>query len=170
VNLYRHQPHLRRHSDTEQREVEESPHLFPQRGSFPPARPVGIACVIFATAFFLVTFSSANLTPPARAFSHQSRAAGAAVFHDKGCEHCHGVDGTGTDRGPELSTIGKRWHKDRIAQQILRGGGGMPPFGAALQPDEVKQLVDYLSAKRKAPKSAKPPAAAKPPSNDDSGL
>lgn len=118
---------------------------------------------------FLAVFIFTGLTPTAHAFSKQSRAAGAAVFHDKGCEHCHGVDGLGSDRGPALSTIGKRWKRDRIEQQIVNGGGGMPPFGTALQPDEVKQLVDYLSAKRRSPKAAMPPVPAKTPS-DDAGV
>jgi mono/diheme cytochrome c family protein len=109
-----------------------------------------------------------GIATPVHAFSKQTRAAGAVVFRDKGCEHCHGVDGIGTDRGPDLSTIGKRWHKDRIERQIRDGGGGMPPFGDALQPDEVKDLVDYLSAKRRASKTFNPPAAPKAPS-DDSG-
>jgi hypothetical protein len=33
----------------------------------------------------------------------------------------------------------------------------MPAFGDVLQPDEVKDLVDFLHAKRKAPKN--PPVA-----------
>jgi mono/diheme cytochrome c family protein len=139
---------------------EEPPNLATPRRPIPSRRATGIAAVILSTAFCLALFTSAWLTPPARAFSKQSRAAGAAVFHDKGCEHCHGLDGIGSDRGPDLSTVGKRWKKNRIAQQIVNGGGGMPPFGTALRPDEVKQLVDYLSAKRKSPKAAKPPVAA----------
>jgi mono/diheme cytochrome c family protein len=132
---------------------------------------VGTASAVLA-ACCLALLCGARITPPAHAFSNHSRAAGAAVFHDKGCEHCHGVDGIGTDRGPDLSTVGKRWHKDRIAKQIVNGGGGMPPFGNILQPDEVKQLVDYLHAKRKAPITPTPnprPAPPKPPA-DDSGL
>jgi mono/diheme cytochrome c family protein len=114
-------------------------------------RAVGVAAAMLATASFAFV-ASARFTTAAHASSRQSRAAGAAVFHNKGCEHCHGLDGIGTDRGPELSTIGKRWHKDRIEQQIRNGGGGMPPFGAILQADEIKALVDYLGAKRKTPK------------------
>jgi hypothetical protein len=30
----------------------------------------------------------------------------------------------------------------------------MPPFRDVLQPDEIKDLVDFLHAKRKAPKNA----------------
>lgn len=108
---------------------------------------------------------------PVLAFSKQSREAGAATFHEKGCEHCHGVDGIGTDRGPDLSGIGKRWHKDQIERQIREGGGGMPPFGEALNTDEVRSLVDFLAGKRKAlhlqPKPA--PKPADKPVADDSG-
>jgi mono/diheme cytochrome c family protein len=113
------------------------------------------------------SFGILGIATPVHAFSKQTRAAGAATFHDKGCEHCHGVDGIGTDRGPDLSGIGKRWHKDRIERQIREGGGGMPPFGEALQPDEIKDLVDYLSAKRRAPKTPRPPASP-PASPEDS--
>jgi mono/diheme cytochrome c family protein len=56
----------------------------------------------------------------------------------------------GTERAPDLSTVGKRKKRPQIEQQILHGGNGMPAFGAVLQPDEVQLLVDYLSAKRKA--------------------
>jgi mono/diheme cytochrome c family protein len=136
-----------------------------------------LRCAAAPTAGIAITLIAAlipisrrlEIVPPVHAFSKQTRQAGAVTFHDKGCEHCHGVDGAGSDRGPELFTIGKRWKADRIERQIREGGGGMPPFGDALQPDEVKDLVDYLSAKRKAPKTVKPPVAAKSPS-DDSGL
>lgn len=111
---------------------------------------------------------------PVHASSKQAVAAGAVVFHDKGCQHCHGEDLTGTDRGPDLSAVGKKWHKDRIEQQIRKGGDGMPAFGDLLQPDEIKSLVDFLSAKKKpAAKSGKtpaaPPAPVAKPSSDDSG-
>jgi len=164
VNPNRRHPVIRRHSDPERREGEESPHLARPRRRITASRAAGALALLFCLAIFCIPL----LVPPARAFSNQTRAAGAAAFHDKGCEHCHGVDGVGTDRGPDLSTIGKRWHKDRIERQIREGGGGMPPFGDALQPDEVKDLVDYLSAKRKALKAPAPPAAPKAPS-DDSG-
>lgn len=136
------------------------------------------ACGVIALGVLLAAWPGSQ-QEPVQAASRKAQAIGAAVFHDKGCQHCHGDDATGSDRGPDLSTIGKRWHKDRIAQQIRDGGGGMPAFGDVLQPDEVKSLVDYLSAKRKAARrpaganggSADPsrtPAVSKPAS-DDSG-
>ena len=68
------------------------------------------------------------------------------------------MDGQGGDLGPDLTTIGKRWKKQRIEQQIHDGGAAMPAFGKTLQPDEIKDLVDYLHAKRKAPKVPLAPA------------
>ena len=107
-----------------------------------------------------------------QASSKQGREAGAVLFHEKGCEHCHGVDGVGTDRAPALTTIGKRRKKAQIEQQIEKGGNGMPAYGKVLQPDEIKWLVEFLHAKRKAPKKqamtvapAAPAAAAHPASD-----
>jgi len=127
----------------------------------------GVAITLIAS--LIPVLGTLGIATPVHAFSKQTRSAGAATFHDKGCEHCHGVDGIGTDRGPDLSTIGKRWKKDRIEKQIREGGGGMPPFGDALQQDEVKDLVDYLSAKRKSPATSRPSAVPQA-SAADSGL
>jgi len=101
-------------------------------------------------------------TPVVHAYSGDSKKAGAALFHEKGCEHCHGANGRGGDLGPDLSTVGKRLNKEKIEHQIHNGGAAMPAFGDVLQPDEVKDLVDFLHAKRKAPKN--PPTATQIPS------
>jgi mono/diheme cytochrome c family protein len=90
--------------------------------------------------------------PRASAASDADRAAGAELFKQNGCEHCHGVDGIGTDRGPSLRTIGKRMHKDQIEHQIREGGKQMPPFQDVLNDEQVRQLVDYLAHNKKAPK------------------
>lgn len=91
-----------------------------------------------------------------RAASKADRAAGAVLFRKTGCEQCHGVDGIGTDRGPSLTTVGKRLKKDRIRRQILEGGKQMPAFGDVLTADETRKLVDYLAHKKKAPRPAPP--------------
>ena len=78
------------------------------------------------------------------------------LFHAEGCEHCHVVDGRGGDLGPDLSIVGKRRNKQQIEHQIHDGGAAMPAFADVLQPDEMKDLVDYLHAKRKAPKTTTP--------------
>jgi mono/diheme cytochrome c family protein len=92
--------------------------------------------------------------PVVYAYSSKTQHSGAILFHEKGCEHCHGANGRGGDLGPDLSTVGKRLSKQKIEHQIHDGGAAMPAFGDVLQPDEVKDLVDFLHAKRKAPKSS----------------
>ena len=95
---------------------------------------------------------------PAHAASKALREQGATVFHEKGCEHCHGVDGIGTDKGPDLSGVGRYLHKPEIEKQIHDGGKEMPAFGDALTNEEIQQLVEYLAVKKK--KVKKPVSAA----------
>jgi mono/diheme cytochrome c family protein len=85
------------------------------------------------------------------------------LFHEKGCEHCHGVNGQGGELGPDLSLVGRRLNKAQIEHQIHYGGAAMPAFAEVLQPDEVKDLVDFLHAKRKAPKKVVHPVQAATP-------
>lgn len=130
----------------------------------------GIIARIIAGACFVVlviTFSRSLAQPPApivHAYTSESKKSGAALFHERGCEHCHGVDGRGGELGPDLSTVGKRLKKQQIDQQIRKGGAAMPAFGDVLQPDEIKDLVNFLHAKRKAPKHSASPAGASSPS------
>jgi mono/diheme cytochrome c family protein len=118
----------------------------------------GIIARIITGACFVVsviTFSRSLAQPPApivHAYTSESKKSGATLFHERGCEHCHGIDGRGGELGPDLSTVGKRLKNQQIEQQIRKGGAAMPAFGDVLQPDEIKDLVDFLHAKRKAPK------------------
>jgi mono/diheme cytochrome c family protein len=90
-----------------------------------------------------------GLPADAHASARADRGLGAALFHERGCEHCHGVDGVGTERGPDLSGVGRLLHKPDIEKQIRDGGKSMPAFGDSLSNDEVQQLVAYLAAKKK---------------------
>jgi mono/diheme cytochrome c family protein len=101
--------------------------------------------------------------PIVHAYAGDGKKSGAALFHEKGCEHCHGVDGRGGELGPDLSTVGKRLNKEKIGHQIHDGGAAMPAFGDVLQPDEIRDLVDFLRAKRKAQKQTGLPAGASSP-------
>jgi len=89
--------------------------------------------------------------------------AGAILFRDKGCAHCHGAGGTGGKKGPDLSGIrtDKLWTPDKITHQILNGGQKMPPFSDSLTDAEIAQLVAYLRAKHRPipPPSASPAPA-----------
>ena len=69
---------------------------------------------------------------------------GARLFHDKGCEYCHTVDGYGGHRGPELSTVADRLGPTEMIIRIANGGVNMPAFAGMLTPDEVDRLVAFL--------------------------
>jgi mono/diheme cytochrome c family protein len=123
----------------------------------------GHASVSFAIGRLLLAFAAVSLVAgsyslysdsAAQASSKAKREQGAELFHQKGCEHCHGVDGIGTERAPSLSGVGRILRKPEIARQIHDGGKQMPAFGEALTDDEVQELVAYLAAKKK--KAAKP--------------
>jgi mono/diheme cytochrome c family protein len=116
---------------------------------------------VFAAICLAAGLDSFFPAPAAHAASKAIRRQGAALFHEKGCEHCHGFDGIGTERAPNLSGVGRILHKPEIARQIHDGGKQMPAFGGTLTDDEVKQLVEYLAAKKK--KVAKPATAASVP-------
>ena len=109
-------------------------------------------CLVLAGCFARRTAAPAQASP---AGLHVV-ATGAVLFHEKGCEHCHGANFAGVvDKGPSLLTVGKKLKKDAIAKQIHDGGQEMPAFGDALQPDEISVLVDMLARKKKAPKGVR---------------
>jgi mono/diheme cytochrome c family protein len=113
----------------------------------------------------LVLLASSAIQCPVTAVHASSVdiASGTILFHEKGCEHCHGVDGVGIpNKGPSLFTVGKRLKKNAIARQIHDGGDSMPAFGESLQPDEITALVDMLSKKKKMPKSVHTPGSSTP--------
>lgn len=76
-----------------------------------------------------------------------SKAEGARLFAASGCVHCHGATGEGTDSGPSLREVRRKLKPVQIERQITEGGGEMPAFGTALNPEQVKVLVVFLRAK-----------------------
>lgn len=94
---------------------------------------------------------------PAAAFADK-KAQGAELYATRGCAHCHGDDGQGTDKAPGLRDLRKKLSADRMRDQIVHGGQGMPAFGDSLKDDEVEELVSFLRAK----KWISPPAVVHP--------
>jgi mono/diheme cytochrome c family protein len=87
--------------------------------------------------------------------------AGALLFRDKGCVHCHGVGGVGTKKAPSLVDIrkNKQWTPEKMTSQILNGGKKMPPFADSLSDQEVAQIIAYLRAKHRPVPPPLPPTA-----------
>lgn len=109
------------------------------------------ATLVLPGALLLALWSAPG-APPVQASSRDAREAGAVLFHERGCEYCHGVNGVGSEKGPDLSTIGKRLKSEQIQGQIVHGGNGMPAFGEALTPIETADLVEFLHNKRSPPR------------------
>jgi mono/diheme cytochrome c family protein len=121
-------------------------------------RPKSLLSVALGSALLLFAGFLVQQPPTPVHAAGPDLPSGAALFHEKGCEHCHGLNGVGiSGKGPSLLTVGKRLKKDAIEKQIHDGGQNMPAFGDSLQPDEITALVDMLSKQKKAPKHLPPP-------------
>jgi len=118
-----------------------------------------LSCALVLFAGYAAHISPVQVHATSRA-STADLPSGAVLFHEKGCEHCHGVNGVGIPgKAPSLLTVGKRLKKDAIEKQIHDGGQNMPPFGDALQPDEIAALVSMLAKQKKAPRHLPPPVS-----------
>ncbi|MGA7858359.1 MAG: cytochrome c [Terracidiphilus sp.] len=112
-----------------------------------------VLALMFASFASLPTFAASN--------KKADEMAGAVLFRDKGCAHCHGEGGIGGKKGPPLVDIRKKkeWTPEKMTNQILNGGQKMPPFADSLTDAEVAQLVDYLRAKHRPVLPPAPPPA-----------
>lgn len=82
------------------------------------------------------------------AVSSSDNVTGAVLYVERGCVHCHGPDGSGSGRGPDLSDVGRHRSKAQLERQIREGGKGMPRFGDTLQTDAIESLAEWLTTKR----------------------
>ena len=75
-------------------------------------------------------------------------APGLTIFREKGCDHCHGSNLEGTEKGPNLTGVGRRLSRLEISHQIHFGGGNMPPFGDVIDAADLARLTRFLSQQR----------------------
>ena len=73
---------------------------------------------------------------------------GARLFHVKGCEFCHAVEGYGGRRGPDLSDVAARMKPDEITARITNGGPNMPAYVRTLTPAQVRSVMAFLSTRK----------------------
>jgi mono/diheme cytochrome c family protein len=106
---------------------------------------------LMRTSFVAAIVVLAALPTNAISGSNAAEQAGAILFRDKGCAHCHGDGGIGTKKAPALTGLrkDKEWTPARINSQILNGGQKMPPFSESLTDEEIAQLIAYLRAKHR---------------------
>jgi ubiquinol-cytochrome c reductase cytochrome b subunit len=134
--------------------------VFSNRGERSPRRrPWAVAIVIAAVMMIGVLWTAgarapwspdfnAPALPDSLATANPQVRRGAQLFHERGCENCHAIAGFGGERGPDLTTVGDRLTTDQMIIRIMNGGTNMPPFAAALKPDELDALVAFLHSRR----------------------
>jgi mono/diheme cytochrome c family protein len=104
-----------------------------------------------ASLFFALLFAAVPAHGLSGVKGKAAEMAGASLFRDKGCAHCHGEAGAGGKKGPSLTGLrkDKLWPANKLTAQIVNGGQKMPPFAESLSDEEAAQLVAYLRAKHK---------------------
>jgi cytochrome c oxidase cbb3-type subunit III len=109
-----------------------------------PRRAVSILLVTVAMSF-PVSLHAQRATGPKRSEPSPGAAQGRVLF-TMNCSACHGADGHGGERGPDLAASEVQRLSDRDLTRIIQhgvAGMGMPAF-SALAPADVKVLVSYL--------------------------
>jgi mono/diheme cytochrome c family protein len=71
---------------------------------------------------------------------------GEQIFTTVGCSGCHSTDGHGSMGGdaPALAGNGDLADANKIINQILNGGGGMPAFSGQLSNDQIAAVANYI--------------------------
>ncbi len=115
-----------------------------------------LAILTFVSALAITLAAFAADMPHSRKADEQ---AGAFLFQQQDCAHCHGPEGIGGKKAPPLTNMHKNkvWTSEKITRQILNGGLKMPPFGDSLTDPQVAQLVAYLTTKHKPKPPPVPP-------------
>ena len=96
------------------------------------------------------------LQTPAVSAHADRKLEGAKLFATRGCAHCHGANGEGTDSGPSLRDIQKRLNAKQIKHQIVFGGQAMPAFGDTLDHEQIDNLAVFLRSNQWPATSATP--------------
>lgn len=93
---------------------------------------------------WVMEFRAERLPPPEGASATVRE--GARLFHERGCQHCHAVDGVGGEYGPSLDDVMKRLPPGIVTVRIVQGFGDMPAYRGTLSHEEVHAIMAYLQA------------------------
>jgi ubiquinol-cytochrome c reductase cytochrome b subunit len=142
----------------------------------PSRRPVAVlAVVVIYTVLGALTYEGATSpwSPQMTAWSGEPvpedlvrdssplQLQGALMFQNKDCRNCHALQGSGGQRGPDLTAVGTRLTRDQLIDQISNGtpgGGNMPAYGKQISPAEMTALVAFLADLRPGDAPAAEPA------------
>jgi ubiquinol-cytochrome c reductase cytochrome b subunit len=147
------------------------PVLWNEGERHPSRRPWAVAAVLMIVLTIVGFWIEGSIAPWSPRFDAQPLSAalvgttsppvvtGAQLFHDKGCEFCHTVDGKGGLRGPDLTDVAHRLSINDIRIRIANGGGNMPSFAGVLTHDELDSLVAFLESRVTLPRAETSKAA-----------
>jgi ubiquinol-cytochrome c reductase cytochrome b subunit len=135
------------------------PLVFNRGQRAPSRRPWAVASIVIIVASvgalwlegerspWSPDFNAAKLSPMQVGSTSTEVSNGALLFHDRGCEYCHTVAGTGGRRGPDLTSVAERLTEQQITLRILNGGYNMPSFAGSLKPADLTSLVAFLKSR-----------------------
>jgi ubiquinol-cytochrome c reductase cytochrome b subunit len=135
------------------------PVLWNKGERHPSRRPWAVAAVLMIVLSIVAFWIEGSIAPWSPKFDAQPLSAalvgttslpivtGAQLFHDKGCEFCHTVDGQGGMRGPDLTDVAHRLTVNDLRVKIANGGGNMPSFAGLLTHDDLDNLVAFLESR-----------------------
>jgi ubiquinol-cytochrome c reductase cytochrome b subunit len=139
------------------------PVLWNKGERHPSRRPWAVAAVLMIVLSIVAFWIEGSISPWSPKFDAQPLSAalvgttsapivtGAQLFHDKGCEFCHTIDGHGGMRGPDLTEVAHRLSLNDLRIKIANGGGNMPSFAGILTHDELDNLVTFLESRTTLP-------------------
>jgi ubiquinol-cytochrome c reductase cytochrome b subunit len=139
------------------------PVLWNKGERHPSRRPWAVAAVLMIVLSIVAFWIEGSISPWSPKFDAQPLSAalvgttsapivtGAQLFHDKGCEFCHTIDGHGGMRGPDLTEVAHRLSVNDLRIKIANGGGNMPSFAGILTHDELDNLVTFLESRTTLP-------------------
>jgi putative heme-binding domain-containing protein len=126
---------------------------------------VAIVSVFFSACALVLSAGAQNRKPPANKdhAGHSSAEDGRKAF-DSVCASCHGLDGRGGERGPNIaSRAAVQQLSDEETLRVLRSGipaAGMPAFSALGVP-KIKAVMAYLRILQGGGRAASIPGNAK---------
>jgi ubiquinol-cytochrome c reductase cytochrome b subunit len=147
------------------------PVLWNKGERHPSRRPWAVAAVLVIVLSIAGFWIEGSIAPWSPKFDAQPLSAalvgtnsppivtGAQLFHDKGCEFCHIIDGQGGMRGPDLTDVAHRLSENDLRIKIANGGGNMPSFAGILTHDEFDNLVAFLESRVTIPRAQTSSAA-----------
>jgi ubiquinol-cytochrome c reductase cytochrome b subunit len=124
----------------------------------PLRRPWAVAIVVVSALAILALIREGDIAPWSPNLSpapipesvlvgkSPSARAGAYLFQRDGCIDCHMIAGAGGLKGPDLTHVGSQLTPQQMDLMIMAGQDDMPAFAGHIPPQDLTNIVDFLSS------------------------